>query len=52
MNHLTINQGVELIIEPGVIVEAKARVSINVLGSVYAVGTVADSIQFRRSKNP
>ena len=46
-NHLTINQGVELIIEPGVIVEAKVRISINVLGSIYAVGTVADSIQFK-----
>ena len=46
-NNLTINQGVELIIEPGVIIEAKERISINVLGSIYAVGTVGDSIQFK-----
>ena len=46
-NHVTINQGVELIIEPGVIIEAKVRISINVLGSIYAVGTAGDSIQFK-----
>ena len=46
-NNILVDNGATLTIEPGVVVEAKGHVSLNVLGSIVAVGTQADSIYFK-----
>lgn len=46
-NNILVEIGATLTIEPGVVVEAKGRVSLSVLGSIIAVGNQVDSIYFK-----
>lgn len=46
MDHVIVSAGVDLTIEPGVVVEAQGYFKILVFGSVHAQGTLSDSIYF------
>jgi len=48
---VTVVSGVKLTIEPGTVVKSSGEFTLHVVGSLYAVGTLTDSIYFGYDKN-